>query len=185
MDPHKKMLPQRFREGPFRFYEPFIARAVATWPTHIVVKPAMYQLSSETFAARFRDAKLSFNANKWPTSMINTKAYADVGHLLQASVQGDTVLIGSRESVLEAKRTVPVVVEPTEMPPEPFYVGIIGPDELNVLAKLASARLLKAPLSFQLTPMLSPFSNAIAIVESVLADNDVDIVQKDDFYILT
>jgi hypothetical protein len=59
-------LPFRLKQSTFRAYEPLIARAIESQGTHLTINPA--PLRPTTYAARLRDAILSYDKFRWPAS---------------------------------------------------------------------------------------------------------------------
>jgi hypothetical protein len=64
--PPDDALPFRLKQSTFRQYEPFLAEAIRQAPKPLNINPA--PLRPSTFAARLRDAKLSFEKYGWTAS---------------------------------------------------------------------------------------------------------------------
>lgn len=63
--PPDSELPFRLKESTFRIYEPYISAAIRGSPESVNVNPA--PLRATTFAARLRDACVSYDKFRWPT----------------------------------------------------------------------------------------------------------------------
>jgi hypothetical protein len=59
-------LPYRLRESTFRVYEPYIRAAISAAPEPVTFSTG--SIRPTTFAARLRDAIISFNKFNWPNS---------------------------------------------------------------------------------------------------------------------
>jgi len=92
-----QLIPYQLTEENFRKYEPFITRAVNAWPqeTEFVrdeMKDAKGLISPHTFAARMRDAILSFKRYSWtPTTIDIPKLQAMTGQFSIAFGEGGSV----------------------------------------------------------------------------------------------
>lgn len=95
-------LPSRLSETSFRRYEPFIKEVVDIFPRPLQVAPSLMGLAPTTFAARFRDAKNSLALYQWQTD-VNLARFMQIQSEIEASHQGDFVVIGSAETVQQTK----------------------------------------------------------------------------------
>jgi hypothetical protein len=93
--PSDSLLPFRLKQSTFRLYEPFIDQSIRQGA--ITINPA--PLRATTFAARLRDAIISYDKFRWPasfTSLQFDEAYKTSNLIVTHGDQ--TVILGPRKS---------------------------------------------------------------------------------------
>lgn len=145
-------LPPRYRESAFRFYERIIVHILKNHPQPVTFTPANYQRSPETFSTRLRDAMNSYRMYAWQ-SVIDRDLFDTIHPSLIVSRPinaPDKVLVGTREAL----KVAVVPLEPKDSyVPEGFPYGTVRTwEELEVLCRLASERLLSKPLTLNIVP---------------------------------
>jgi len=133
-------LPPRLRESSFRIYEAVIAQAVFAHPDNLLIPVESIDVSPVTYAARLRDAMLSFSIHRWQ-SRIDFYRFSDLYHKHQLPVRhdGDTIRIGKAPKVVTPSMPTTSVAQP-----DAFVVANRG--EATVVCRLAAARLLAGPI---------------------------------------
>lgn len=143
----QEVKPYRFSEAVFRFYEPFIARALAVYPSSIVIDPRRVDRSPETFSCRFRDAVRSFRENRWFPTEINTTAFDEHADELKVHITNDgTCMIGPL-AALAGKRAVPNTTDAyVESTTSPTCFTLADQSQIALIGALVHHRMLAHPV---------------------------------------
>jgi hypothetical protein len=174
----QKDLPHRFREKAFRFYEPIIAKAVELFPEAFTVEPRRcYNISLETFCARFRDAKHSLYENKWATS-IDRARFVEIYSLIKVGQRGHLAIIGSLEAIRKDQIMEIRLEEKSVEEVQPYDAGRLWGIEIAILCRLAEKRWLTSRVIFATQEPIN--------IEALMGRYDVDIeALPDGSFILT
>lgn len=137
-------LPSRLSETSFRDYEPVIAQIIATWPK--VVKVEAQGKAPITVAARLRDAKLSFERYRWPTTLFDPAAFDKIKDSIRVAHKGDCVYAGSITSLKTLDVKDAQVATASLMSAIPLTVEITDNTQLRLIAWLAAKRAFAMPI---------------------------------------
>jgi hypothetical protein len=172
------LIPQRFRETSFRYYEKYIAAAVNGFPKPVILDPRILCKSIETLAARLRDALTSYERYQWQTSLFTPTVFQAAraqGLTVRQDLDNGVVVIGSKETVKTAK-VAPLPESFADVPDtETIHTHsllINTYDEFAHIALLASDRILLHPLRLQVD---NP-----SWVQKILTSYDVDLEQVEE-----
>jgi hypothetical protein len=131
--------PHRYRENQFRRYAPAISQVLKSWPTQVSFSPK--PLSPETFAARFRDAIKAKRQYGYKDPSIDEKLFAEYSVDIAASMQGDMVIVGPRDSFKRGRPPVSLSegsVHSVFPPNKAEVLTLDGDDALEQYCRLAS-----------------------------------------------
>lgn len=123
----KHMLPARFSEGMFRRYEDSIAKIIEVYPSIVVMEPN--NLSSETVAARLRDAIRSVATYQWRTDKFSVDLLRELLPTLAVTRRGEHVIAG-RKQELQANSTEMLVAASSCTSAEPQFSLELPSDDL-------------------------------------------------------
>lgn len=141
-------LPFRSRESTFRLYEPFIARAIKSFPEPVAINPA--PLRATTFAARLRDAIWSFHHYQWPSDIIDREIFeAMYNQRAIVVVQTDTTVAigpkakrgGHAPGAVVSNATLAAASAGIRFEPKRWNA-----DDVRAVCRLLSSRLLAGPV---------------------------------------
>ncbi len=176
------MLPPRYRESAFQFYEEIIADIVKDYPQPKTYNPAKFRLSGVTFSCRLRDAMRSHRQNHWPSMKVSWDKFMQAYDTkIVVSEVGGLVYVGDRETVKWRNPKTPLnpnADADVVAPKPPYRLVAIFPNYQSFvpLCELAHARMLVAPIIVNVQA---------AWAQVALESYDIDLeLQNDGTYLL-
>ncbi len=133
-------IPYHLSEKQFRKFEHVIAKAVKLFPAVLACGTGSSGYSSNSYAARLRDAIASYRKYNWPSELL--PHYAATGKL-GVSLKDGVVYIGPVNQ-LRTKPKATLETPTTKFNLEPILLS--SPKEKTMLCRLASLRLLTQPI---------------------------------------
>lgn len=157
--------PPQLSEATFRTYEPFIHRAVNTWPDEtrftpdeMVNEKTKRPLSPNTFAARMRDAVVSLRRFGWETYIVREKFHAIFGSFAVSADADGSVWFRNRgrkgRPLVFAGETPSVAPSPTGMTHWPTWTI----EEVAAACRLIHTGKLTSPIT--LAGLVTPDDSA-------------------------
>lgn len=148
------LLPHRFREPSFRFYEPTIAAVLKAYPGHITINCSNYLRSPETFCCRFRDAMRSYLEHNWTSKFIDRQQFLSIHSQIRVSPLTAThfVRIGTVTSIRgENSTAVDALTQANNRTCHPTSTKVFNLTDLSLstaqlLCQLAAERVLTQPI---------------------------------------